>query len=483
METNQKSNKSSVAYAYLLIIAALSFSYILILGNIAENFKLILGVFLFLILLVISFYKAAGVFLGLIFFLPVLIGLDKYQTNVGSFFQAFFPIEDLYINPFSLACIFLVFLGGVEIWKRGLKIIKVPLFFILSIVVLISLVSFFQSDFKIYGIAFELYFISGFAAYFLGYLFLGTKNGYLKTIFTIILSSIIPATVGIIQLATGSYFFEADSTLGRISGTLPHSNTFGSFLFVVLTVAMFAFFGTNIKKMRSSHIVLARILPFLILVPLLISTYSRTAWVGFAVSLAILAMMKPIFRPFIAYFGALAISLMFIIEKTRERILGVFDRYMFDSLYGRFDIWGMAIFEARKKIMTGYGIGSFEEVIRNVQGKETGNVYPHNDAIRFLLEGGILGLFGFFLYMSGALFYAAKSFLHYPKKIEKLVFGKYDLEVDFRFLGAIPLALFGIMVLISMVEAPSMDFIYQIFAWTMLGSWLGMSQEYIKKPN
>jgi hypothetical protein len=141
----------------------------------------------------------------------------------------------------------------------------------------------------------------------------------------------------------------------------------------------------------------------------------------------------------------------------------------------------LAIFAAKKKPLIGYGIGSFEDVIRSVQGKETGNVYPHSDAIRFFLEGGIIGIAGYLFYILGAIYYAIRSYFRYPKSIESLEFFGRQLEVNFKLLGIIPLLLFGIMVIISLAEAPSMDFVYQILAWTLLGSWLGMSQEHWRK--
>jgi len=39
------------------------------------------------------------------------------------------------------------------------------------------------------------------------------------------------------------------------------------------------------------------------------------------------------------------------------------------------------------------------------------------------------------------------------------------------------------MIIISLVESPSMDFIYQILSWTLLGSWLGASEKYWRKNN
>lgn len=484
-----KKNNQSPVYLYIFIAFALGFLYILISGNISDNMDIVLGSFAALTLLLFCYLRLKTVYLSIIFLLPYFIGLDYYQINIGLFLQVFLSVGELYINLFTLTCLFILFLGVIEIFRKGIGIAGVPLFFIISLVLFTSMVSFLNSQYRLTGVVFLVYLMAGFMAYFLGYLLLGNKRDYLRLIFILIASSFIPAIFALFQLISGNYLFEADSELGRINSTFPHSNTFGSFLYVVLTVFIIAFFAIrrNQEERENKNRVydLASYFPFLVLIPLLVLTYSRTAWIGLVLSLLAIALVKADIRWLIAYAGTGGMSLMMIYEKTRNRILGTFDRYMYDAIYGRFEIWDMAFFEAQKKPLIGYGIGSFEEVIRTAQGKETGNVYPHNDSVRFFLEGGLAGFLGYVLYMAGAIYYSWRSYWRYPKGEDKVKLGGWNFQVDFKLLGFIPFLLFSSMVVISLVESPSMDFVYQILSWTMLGSWLGMNDKEIsnKMPN
>jgi O-antigen ligase len=478
LSSDKKPGKKAKIYIYLVLAFSAFFLYAIIFGHIGENPKLISGALVFFALLFFSYYSISGVFLALIFLIPFLIGADAYQINIGSFLQNFIPTGDLYVNLFSLASLAIVFFAGVELLKKGRAVFHIPLFFILLLSAVLSLIIFFGSKYKIDGLVFELYLISGFAAYFLGYLFLGSKNGYLKLLTAVILSSIIPAVFAVSQLIMGDYLYEGDSGLGRIRGSFPHSNTFGSYLFVVITVMAVAFFAVKLNNQNNEKktAVFLKMFPLAALSLFLALTYSRTAWIGVALSLLAIGIVRPYFRIPLVYFGSMAAALVLIYEKTRERILGIFEHHMFDSMYGRYEIWDMAIFQAKKSPILGYGIGTFENMIKQVQGKDSGNVYPHNDFIRFFLEGGVVGVVLYFLYMLGAIYYSLKSYLKYPKGETAIHFLGADLSVDFKMLGMIPLLLFAIMVPISFVEAPSMDFVYQIFAWAMLGSWLGMSE-------
>ena len=467
--------KKSFVYVFVLFLFAFFFLYSVIFGYSAQNPKMIFGALVFMLILAFSYRNVAGVFLSLIFLIPYLIGADAYQINLAPFIKSFVSARDLYVNPFSLSCLVIIFFAAVEFFKTPRSFFHTPLFFVLSIATILSFVIFSQSEYKLGGLVFELYLVAGFSAYFLGYFFLGSKKSHLELLTVIVFSSIIPIIFAVSQLLMGDYLYEGDSGLGRIRGSFPHSNTFGSYLFIVLTVMAVMFFSVKkkISENEKSAKHFLRFIPFGILFLFLILTYSRTAWIGFSLSLLAISLVRPYFRIPLVYLGSLGTALVLIYEKTRERILGIFESHMFDSMYGRREIWDMALFAAKKNPVFGYGIGTFEDIIKNVQGKETGNVYPHNDFIRFFLEGGILGIALYFLYMLGAIYYSVRSYLKYPKGEEAIHFLGKDFLVDFKMLGMIPMLLFAIMVPISLVEAPSMDFVYQIFAWTMLGSWLG----------
>lgn len=476
----------SAVYVFALLGAAAILLYGLLFGHLAGNPNLIIGSLILLFLLIWAYADVRKLFGGLIFIIPILIGNSSYQINIGVFLRNILPIIDLYVDPFSLLSMFLVFLGIVEISKRLPLIAETPLSRILLISAAIALLTFGFSEYKQSGAVFFLYLMTGFVSYFLGYFLMGDRKGYLGLIAVMVASFAIPSFFAAYQLATGNYLYENDSTLGRITGTFPHSNTYGSFIFVILTVTLMAYLsisrprkGKAPERGYGSWDIAAWVLMGYMLI-LLLLTFSRTAWIGFALSCLIAVAFRPKLRIPSVLLGSSGLAVLMAIGRFRDRIMGIFDHYMYDSMYGRREIWDMALFAAKKKPYLGYGIGSFEEVIKEVQGKETGNVYPHNDTIRFFLEGGLAGVFSYLLYMAGAIFYAAKSFLRYPKGIAKEKFLGSVWEIDFKLLGIIPLALFSIMVVISLVESPSMDFVYQIFAWTLLGSWLGMSEKYWK---
>ncbi|MFZ2188620.1 MAG: O-antigen ligase family protein [Candidatus Moraniibacteriota bacterium] len=478
-----KLNKNSRFYAYMLFFSVIFFLTGLLFGQLAGNIRLVMGAFIFMFLTALAFFDMKKVLWTIIFFLPVVIGLNSYQINIGTLFQNIINISALYVNPFSLTCLFLIFLASIEVLRVGKKMVKIPLFFILLISATLSIIVLLPSKYLAVGFIFEVYLLAGFSAYFLSYLFLGSKENFLKTILIIIFSAIIPALTGIFQFLTGNYFFENDSSLGRIAATFPHPNTFGSFLFIVLTLFLVTFFAVSLGNRRTNLSKLGIYFFAFILGILFILTYSRTAWSGLLISALAIFIMKPHVRILMVYCGFLLSSIILLFDKTRERILGIFEHHMYDSMYGRYEIWDMALFKAWKKPFIGYGIGSFSEIIKDTQGKETGNVYPHNDLVRFFLEGGILGILLYLLYLIGAIYYAGKSFLHYPKVSEKLHFWGKEFNVELKTLGVIPLVLFSSMVIISMVESPSMDFTYQLLNWLLLGSWLGASQGYWRKNN
>lgn len=480
----QKPHKNFRFYAYFLIFSIIFFTTAVLFGQVAGNILLVLGAFIFLFLLALAFFDLKKVLWTILFFLPLIIGLGNYQINIGSLLNSLLPRSvELYVNSFSLTCLFLILLAIIELLKIGKKASKIPLFFVLLTSTFLSLVVFFPSRYLATGLVFEIYLLAGFSAYFLAYLFLNSKKDYLKTIFVIIASSFIPAIAGIFQFLTGNYFFENDSGLGRLSATFSHPNTFGSFLFVVLALCLVAFFAVklNNKLTNSSRLLIYFFVGILGI--LFVLTYSRTAWAGLLIASLAIFILKPHVRLIMTYCGLLLASAVMLFEKTRERILGIFEHQMFDSMYGRYEIWDMALYRAWQKPFIGYGIGSFSEIIKDTRGKETGNVYPHNDLVRFFLEGGILGVTLYLLYLIGALYYSAKSFLHYPKINENISFWEKHFDVELKTLGVIPLVLFGSMLVISMVESPSMDFIYQILSWTLLGSWLGASREHWRKKN
>lgn len=476
------SSKQPRIYLFFLAVFALLFVLMIIFSQSFYDWRLLLGGIIFLAALTLCFFNVEKLILVSLGLLPFLAGLENYQINISPLVH-FLGLDQSYqIDLFFIARIFIAILAVIEIFRRGTAILKAPLFYILFISALLNVAPFLNSEFKLFGLAYYwFHLISAFGAYFLGYFIFNSQKGYLKIISAICLSSIIPIFFALKQIIFREFFFESDSVLPRLQATFWHPNKFGSFLFIVLTLYLISYLAIKIKRTRTSSLPLW---PFTVWGGLLIMTFSRTAWVAFFLAVFLAALIKKEIRFVAIYAGSLAVFLGLFFEKIRERLFSfsaLLNWRTSFSLSGRMETWDMAWFSAQKKFWTGYGPGSFTEVLKTVKGTDIGNFSPHSDLLRFALEGGILGFFSYLLYLGGALYYSFLSYWKYPLSEDAIeIFGR-KLMINFKLLGLIPLTLFAIMIPYSFMETTSLDFIYQAFAWILLGSWLGMSQKYWKK--
>ncbi len=473
---NERNNQSPM-YVFFLLCFAVAFLLIAFFYPSFLQLNFLLGGLAFSMLLVFCFLKIEWMVLTLIFFLPALGGLESYQIDISPFLQFIGMSQKYQIDLFLLSRIFIFFIAGIEIIRRGFSVFKTPLFFALAFSAVLSIPSFIFSEYKIFGLAYYWFFlVSAFGAYFLGYFLFGTKKGYLKIIFATLLSTIIPILVGIKQIALGEFFMSSDTTLPRLQTVFDHPNKFASYLFVILGVYLISYLTIQINKSAARNRSLS-LLPFIVLGLFFLLSFSRASWIIFALMVFIIAILKKEIRFPAIYLGSLLVFLSLFIGKVRERILGIFVRQYGDTLSGRMETWDMAWFEFKKNIWTGYGPGSFKEVLKITSGTDIGNFYPHSDAVLFLLEGGILGLFSYLIYILFALYYSFTSYWHYPKGLEKIQFFQRELTVDFKLLGFIPFLLFLVMIPYSFAETPALDFMYQFYAWVLLGSWLGLANK------
>ncbi|MEA3273519.1 MAG: O-antigen ligase family protein, partial [Patescibacteria group bacterium] len=324
-----------------------------------------------------------------------------------------------------------------------------------------------------------IHLVAAFGAYFLGYFLFATRKRYLKVLTAIMLSAVIPVIVGIKQVLLREFFFSNDSVLPRIQATFWHPNKLGSFLFIVTAVYLVFYLSIKVGQEGAKKKLLF-FLPFLVLIPLLGLTFSRTSWVALAFAIFVIAIMRRSLRKPAILLGGLLTVLALAIGKIRDRILDTFSWSMNNSVSGRIEIWDIGFFKLSQRPWLGFGPGSFGEVIKDARGSEEGNISAHSDAVRFVVEGGIVGLLAYFLYFIGAIVYAFISFVRYPQSSKRVKILNKEFLVDFKLLGFIPFLLFLSMIPISFMETSTLDFVYQFFAWIALGSWLAVSGKTIK---
>ena len=478
MPSSQPRKSKMRIIASLLFLVAL---FVFVLTNIIlGNYFLVLVAGIITTLGALYFWSPRNLLLVIIVLMPILASLKDYQIDVSPLLNLVNFQENYIVDFFFLARAFILLLAIIEIGRRGWSFFRTPLSLVLLISVGLNIISFFYSDYKLEGIAFYwVHLVAAFGAYFLGYFLFATRKRYLKILMAIILSSVIPIIIGIKQIVLREFFFSSDSTLPRIQATFWHPNLLGSFLFVVTVVYLVFYLSIKVGKAGVKKKLLF-FLPFLLFIPLLGLTFSRTSWVALAFAIFVIAIIRrPLRKPAILLGGLLTV-LALLIERIRNRILDTFSWSINNSVSGRMENWDIGFFKLGERPWLGFGPGSFAEVLKDARGSEEGNTSAHSDAVRFLVEGGIIGLLSYLLYFVVALIYAFTSFVHYPRSSKRIKFLGKGFLVDFKLLGFIPFLLFVSMVPISLMETSTFDFVYQFFAWIALGSWLAVSSKTIK---
>jgi O-antigen ligase len=210
-------------------------------------------------------------------------------------------------------------------------------------------------------------------------------------------SLVMPLIFAMLQFITGSGL-DVGGISNRIFGTFGHPNVLGFYLVVTLGFLL----GTMPRAAMKRPRVLAGLAAA---VAALLFTYTRGAWLGFAIVLAVIGVFR---RPLLAIGVVVAVLLFAFGYPAIQRtvldvttfdlnripvIARVLDRNAEESSLD----WRAAIWEnMRQKVMerplVGHGLGVFPIVRQyQVSGYDVG-VEAHNDYLRLAVETGFLGL-------------------------------------------------------------------------------------------
>lgn len=218
----------------------------------------------------------------------------------------------------------------------------------------------------------------------------------------LIAACILVSVFGLIQYFTGfglskDYIVEYGSVESRrIPSTMYNPNNFAAYL--MLTSFPILLFGlyTKDRKYRISLIAL-----FCLMAVNLLLTFSRGAWVGFALSAAVLAI---VYNPRVLYIIAGVSVPSLFINSIRERFLSIFTLTS-DSNVTRLRLWQTGLKMAHENPILGVGLGNsiyrYDEYIKRFPQLDTVyhyTMYPlHNSYIKVLAETGVIGLAAFLL--------------------------------------------------------------------------------------
>ncbi len=459
------------------------------------RYLFLLFVFLFVVHLVYVFFaldiniQLSSIFLDIIFISIFLLAISNLEY---AFFMSlillpvFFMLENITIlnqvynsqslnslsfhsvDPRVIGFFMAIFFSWIFIYqKKDISILKIPAIKIILLMVgyfcLSALWSMGQQE-RYVQIGFYLLLTT---LYIVAYISVQNKISFYRLISFLIALSIPAIFMAYFQIFGGLFFEYADMDIHRVSGPFNSPNLLGSFLLVTSALVIILL----IVLKRKIYKVYLLIYLFLAL-PIFFLTFSRSAWIGMIVFLAIFSSQSKRFVLGVLLICTLLFSSMLMFEATRERLNGFSERTMFDSVYARTNIWRMSYKKFQEKPLLGYGTGSFSEVINDAKESAGGTDNPHNDLVFFLIEEGIIGAV---LFLSVTLSFYCHLFKTHIK-INKNIITPKEKEKYLNTLSLGIISLFIALTIISTVESYYEGNFLHLFIWSLLGAWFALAK-------
>lgn len=406
-----------------------------------------------------------------IIILPTVYYFNNYKINIAPYLP-FFRDKTILLNPIAVIYLLIIFLGMIVLVENRKMLINLPLKYILLALTLLSLFSTFWSVDVNSSVIATVYLAVPFILYFIAYCYFSNPDDFLKIIYASILSSIIPALVGLRQFIAKDYFYEPDSSLGRIMGTLAHPNSYGLFLFLVISL-MAAFYFANKDRKIKNHKLFFTYGAFLLF--LLLLTYSRTSWICLLIFL-IITIIKSKFLWLTLFVSPLPLGALLLFENIKQRVLEPFNLAIFNSWTARVDIWKVSLFKINEEPLSGYGAGTSELVIGQSKTWDGGTSLPHNDIILHALELGAFGVILFCLYTMAAIVNVYKIYKRALNKYLPVKFFGHEIYINFKIFSFSILAILFALIFASVFESVSQKIFLQTIIWPVLGSLFGMRE-------
>lgn len=256
--------------------------------------------------------------------------------------------------------------------------------------------------------------------------FIAVRNtaDFKRLLQAILFSSIVPILFAAYQFAFSLGFQDADVSLPRIFGTFSHPNVFSLYLFSVIVFAtLYAviFAHTSREKTILGILLLALAITLLL-------TFARVAWVALFIFGFLLAIVR--YRLFL--FPLLLIpGVLFVFSPAfQNRVQETLSPDPDSSIVWRETLWHDVSTKSIQdgRYYLGSGLDTFPIVSEALRGERFGSNDPHNDFVKFFVEGGIVGLGVFILYLLSLLFILGRRFIQsQPENALRFSYGVFIL--------------------------------------------------------
>lgn len=184
----------------------------------------------------------------------------------------------------------------------------------------------------------------------------------------------------------------------RLVSTLGNPNVMGSYL--VLILPLLVCMGLRKPSLKSGIV-------FILGLILLFFTYSRSAWIGFFISILVILIFSKKRLP--TFLILLVLLSLLLIPTTRHRLQSSFNSYPKSSFSTRSAIWKTSLDIIRTYPVLGTGINTFYQVYPDFRKAPSEDFsHAHNMILQVGCETGFLGMASFIVFIGLFLVLALK---------------------------------------------------------------------------
>lgn len=225
---------------------------------------------------------------------------------------------------------------------------------------------------------------------------------------------------GIAQYITGAdpirqRAIDVKDYLYRVSSSFRHSNDFGAYLVVFITILMGLFFS-RLRPLKERMLLLIVVLPA---GWCLAATRSRGAWIGFAIALLSLAMIRS--RRLLLVFLILLVSSPFFLPSSiKDRFCDFSTITKEGTGWERLKLWSGALAMAKDQPFLGAGVNTYTRNFPRYKPKDYPDIrYTHNSYLHMASEVGFVGAGIFLVFLAGLLISAGKAVKRFKKGLNR----------------------------------------------------------------
>ena len=358
----------------------------------------------------------------------------------------------------------IAFLGGIFLFLHGRPLLRFPLLFPFALVGLWGVFTLTYSINPTATLSELLRFFNLFIIGALAYVSVKRYRDFRTLLQAIFISSILPILFGLYQFAMGIGLQDENVSIPRIFGTFSHPNVYSLFLFALIALGTLYFLiyakSTAGKLLLSSYLVLVTLT--------LILTYARIAWIALFVFLGLLAFsrLKILLIPLILF----PFLLTMLSPSIQERVSEAFHPTPDSSITWRKNLWHDMSLKTKieEREWLGSGMDTFRTSSEALRGLRFGSNDPHNDFVKFYVEGGRVGVAVLSLYILSFLWFVTRIYFKTPSH-------------SLRHLAAITGFVFFALLLASLSDNVFKNTPVQWVLWTLMGGLLALYRESTKK--